>query len=390
MNDKHPTRKELAKRNQKLNNKRKRTRNFIILVLTAVLVYATGIYGASLAYFGDFISNGMVLVQVGGGWPVEGDFSTVLQAEKMGNSLCLLDKDSYSVYSPTAKTVLDYSHSMQNPVMACSKNRTVLYNQNQTTLKVLNSHKVLFQQEMESGIIHATISPSNKVAVTTRSPSFNGEVTVFNYKMEESFIWYCAKNFPVYSALSDSGKTLAVATVQTVDGSLNSEIYLLDAIKGEEKFTIVVPDYPLELLFLNDNTLLMAYPDKLVLWDVKNNAQIGEYSFDGGRLLSIDYKNPYIAVSYGSYLQGQGNKVALLSDKLEEKFNIEVSDTIKNMIISQSRIFALGNANIYEYNYKGELVGTNETSNSSKKIINFGGTILINSDEMLKLDKTKK
>ncbi|MEG1863564.1 MAG: DUF5711 family protein [Oscillospiraceae bacterium] len=390
MSDKNLSRKELTKRNQRINKKRKNIRTLIILVLTAALVYATGIYGASLAFFGDFISSSFVLVEIGEGWPVEDDFSAVLQAESMGNSLCLLDQDSYMVYSPTAKQVQRYNHTMQNPVMDCSGNRTVIYDQNQSSLKVLNSHKMLFQQDMDSSIIHATISKSNKVAVTTRSLSYNGEVTVFNYKMEESFVWYCAKNFPVYSSLSDSGKTLAVTTVQTVDGSLNCEIYLIDATQGEEKFSISLQNYPLQLKFLNDESLLIAYPDKLVLWDITNNVQKAEYSFEGGRLLGVDYKNPYIAVSYGSYEQSQGNSVALLSDNLEEKFVDTIDEQLKSMVISQFRIFVLGKSNIYEYNYKGERVGVSAADNSSKKLIHFGGTILLGSNGMTKLEKAKK
>ncbi|MEG1782202.1 MAG: hypothetical protein RR253_03010, partial [Oscillospiraceae bacterium] len=71
MSDKNLSRKELTKRNQRINKKRKNIRTLIILVLTAALVYATGIYGASLAFFGDFISSSFVLVEIGEGWPVE-------------------------------------------------------------------------------------------------------------------------------------------------------------------------------------------------------------------------------------------------------------------------------------------------------------------------------
>ena len=102
MSEKRISRKELVKQNRKQNKKRKTLRTLLIVAVTALLVYITGIYGASLAYLGDFVSGGMTYLQLGGGFPKEDDFSTVLQAENMGSGLAVLTPDSFTVYSPTA------------------------------------------------------------------------------------------------------------------------------------------------------------------------------------------------------------------------------------------------------------------------------------------------
>ena len=71
MSEKRISRKELTRRNRKQNTKRKNLRSLMIVVVTAVLLYITGVYGASLAYFGDFISSGMAIFQLGKGFPIE-------------------------------------------------------------------------------------------------------------------------------------------------------------------------------------------------------------------------------------------------------------------------------------------------------------------------------
>ena len=256
----------------------------MIVVVTAVLLYITGVYGASLAYFGDFISSGMAILQLGKGFPIESDFSDVLQTGEMGTTMAVLSPDDFTVYSPTGKNIFTYSHTMQTPVMDTASKRAVLYDRDTTSLKVLNGHNVLFQQEMENSIIHAEISDSNRIAVTTRSASYNGEVTVFNYNMKQRFVWYCATGFPIYSTLSDSGKTLAVNTVQTVDGLLTSQIYLINARDGAEMYSITSQSYPLQLQFLSDSRLLIAYPNRIVIWDVQNNIQLASYDFSGNEV----------------------------------------------------------------------------------------------------------
>ena len=161
------------------------------------MVYVTGIYGASLAYLGDFLSSGLVYMHFGNGFPLQVENQTFKQSEKMGASLCVLDSDSLSFWSPTGSKVFEYYHSMQKPVIDTSDRRVVIYNANETSLKVANAHKILFNQEMENDIIHASLSKNNYVAVTTKSQSYNGEVKVYDSQMKEVITWLNAKSFPL-------------------------------------------------------------------------------------------------------------------------------------------------------------------------------------------------
>ena len=389
MSEKRLSRKELAKRNRKQNTKRKNLRSLMIVVVTAVLLYFTGLYGASLAYFGDFISSGMTVFQIGKGFPVESDFSDVLQVRKMGTGLTVLSPDSFDVYSPTGKDVFTYSHTMLQPVMDTASKRAVLYDRGSTTLKVLNGHNVLFQQEMENSIIHAEISDSNRIAVTTRSASYNGEVTVFNYNMKQRFVWYCATGFPISSTLSDSGKTLAVNTVQTVNGLLVSNIYIIDARDGKEMYAISSGSYPLKMEFISDSRLLIAHQNRIVLWDVVNNTQLASFDFGGNTLQSVTVSGRYIAVAYGSLSRQQSAQLTLLSKEFEEKFTVTVPEKIRSLSLSSSRLYTLGSENLYEYDYSAQLLNTVNTGALAKSLVDYNGTYLITSTHISKVEKTK-
>ncbi len=388
-NNNRLSRKELAKRNIKQNNRRKNLRTLMIIAVTSLFVYITGLYGASLAYLGDFISGGMTYLQLGGGFPVEDDFSNVMWADNMGSGLAVLTTDSFDVYSPTAKKVFSYSHSLTEPVVSTSKHRAVLYGANGTQLKIANNHNILFQQEMENNIIHADISDSNRVAVTTRSQSYNGEVRVYNYNMKQRFAWYCATGFPVYSILSDSGKSLAICTVQTDGGLLQSEIFIIDVAKGEEKFTIKSGKYPQKLIFADDSKLIIAYSDSVVMWDTVNNAQLGQYSFNGENLLAIENAGAYTAVACGNYSRGSRSTVVLLSNMFEQKLKVTIPQGLKDLSLSASRIYALGYENIYQFDYNGNLLDTVSSGALAKQLVTWKGTVLIDSTSITRLEKTK-
>lgn len=389
MSEKRISRKELAKRNKKQNIKRKNLRNLMIMVISGVLLYITGLYGASLAYFGDFISAGMAVLQIGSGFPIEDDFSDVLQAEGMATTMAVLDPDNFTVYSPTAKNIFTYSHTMQNPVMDTASKRAVLYDIGGTELKVTNGHSILFNQNMENTIIHAEISDSNRVAVTTRSASFNGEVSVYNYNMKQRFVWYCATGFPVYTVLSDSGKLMAVNTVSTDDGMLADTIYVIDVINGQEMYTITGGDYPLYMEFISDSRLVIGYADRLVLWDVVNNSQIASYWAGKQSLQAVTCTNKYIAIAYSGNSGHQRSTLVLLTSDFEEKFTVTVDEKIKDISLSSSRLYALGQENIYEYDYSAALLNTVNTGVLSKQFVDYNGTLLITSTGISKVEKTK-
>ena len=389
MSEKRISRKELAKRNRKQNTKRKNLRGLMIVVVTAALLYITGLYGASLAYFGDFLSGGMAVLQVGGGFPVEDDFSDFLQADAMGTTMAVLDPDNFTVYSPTARNIFTYSHTMNNPVMDTASKRAVLYDLEGTSLKVANGHNILFQQEMENAIIHAEISDSNRIAVTTRSSSYNGEVTVFNYNMKQRFVWYCATDFPIYTVLSDSGKTMAVNTLATENGLLESTVYLIDVATGSEMYSINTSSYPLDMQFISDSRLLIAYSNRIVLWDVQANAQLASYEFSQANLQSVIVDGQYIALAFGGLSGMQSSTLVLLTKEFEEKFSVTVPDKIKDISISSSRVYALGQENIYEYDYSAQLLNTVSTGAFSKQLVDYTGTLLITSTGISKVEKTK-
>ncbi|MEG2928250.1 MAG: DUF5711 family protein [Oscillospiraceae bacterium] len=383
------TRKELIKRNKNIAKKRQTRLTIVVIVITVFLVYVSGIYGASLAYFGDFLSSGLVYLQFGEGFPVSAQLSTFKQAKTMGSSLCILNSDSLDFYSPTGAKGFSYYHSMQNPVIAASDNRIAIYNTNQTSLKIANAHKILFSSEMKNDIIHVSMSQNNKVAVTTKSQSYNSEVAVYNYKMEEIFSWQSAKGFIINSFLSPNGNTLAINTVLAQDGYLINDIYIIDAVDKKEKFTIRnVKTMPLGVEYITANQLLVLYIDKAVIYSVQDGTQLGEYSYGSDALIDYDVQNGEVLLALGGYNREKQNRIVMLSPKLEEKFSVTVDEKIIDTEISNSRIYLLGDHNVSEYSLEGKILHQQEAENSNKKLVDFKGSVLISKDKLEKLQKT--
>jgi hypothetical protein len=330
----------------------------------------------------------MVYMQFGQGFPAEAEIHTFKQSERMGSSLCVLDADSLSFYSPTADKVYEYYHSMHNPVISASDKRVAVYNSNDTSLKILNAHGVLFSQEMQNDIIHASLAKNNYAAITTKSQSYNGEVKVFDSQMKEIFTWLNAKSFPVQSFLSPKATHLAVSCVLTVDGNLQSHIYVIDTETGTEKFVLENKgDVALGIEFVKEDTLLVFYTDKAKAINCTDGSTTGEYDYDGKDLTAYDIRNSQIVMALGDYNGLEKSTLAVTDLGFNTAFDIDTNQAVTDVEITNQRIFALGSEKIAQYDLKGQYVGENAAKSNVKDIIDYNGCIVINSDSLEKLEK---
>lgn len=384
------SRKELLRRNKRIMKRRRNRMIMAAVAVTAFLVYVTGLYGASLAYLGDFLSSSLVYLQVGDGFPVEIENHTFRQAEKMGSALCVLDSERLTFLSPTGDKVYEYYHSMQSPVMSASDNRAVVYSSNQTSLKVANAHKILFSIEMDNDIIHSYMAKNNYVAVTTKSQAYNGEVTVFNSQMEKVFIWYSAKSFPMQSFLSPKAKTLAVSCLLTEDGILKSELYIIDAKEGTEKFTVKQENtVPLAVEFIKEESILVFYTDKAVLIDIETGEQKAALSYDGKDLASYDIKNSQILLSLGNYNARENSNLVILDLNLNKVKEIQAQQYVTDVEIISQRIFALGLSGIEQYTLEGGYVTLSDVRSDVRCLVDYNGCVVVYTDCLEMQEKVK-
>ena len=387
------TRKELLRRNKKIAKRRQQRLTVIVVALTVFMVYITGLFSTSIAYLGDFVSSAGVYLQFGEGFPVNIENQTYRQSEKMGSALCVLDSEKLSFYSPTGDLVHSYYHSMQNPVISASTKRVAIYNAGDTSLKIANAANIMFSKEMENDIIHASLGSNNWVAVTGKSQSYNGEVTVFDSKMQERMTWKSAKAFPLQAFLSPKAHTLAVSCISAKDGKTVSEVYIIDTVTGEEKY--ICSNGEIIMLgaeFVREDSLVLFFTDRAVCINITAEngvSEYAEYSYNGRQLLSYDIKNSQIIMALGSYGSTENADIAITDLSLNENFRTEVQHNVKTVVAASQRIYAFGGDTVSQYTAEGVYITHHEVKNNIKNIVDYNGCVALYSNGMEKLERAK-
>ncbi len=380
--------KDLVQKNKQTLFKNSFFRVVWAVLLSACILYFTGLYAPPLAYFGDFLSNMGVFFSFGEGFPLEDDFSSVEQVKTTYNALCVIDRDEVKIYSPTAKEVFSYPHAMQNPIMDTSHSRILLYNPTQTVFKVLNASEVLYSIQTKNRITSATISQNNTIAVTTESLTHNAQVSVYNYLLEEQFIWYCAKGYPSYSYISDDDKYLLVTTLTSNAGILKSDVFVIDIDNKQELFSISCEGYPLEIN-VYDDTAILIFQNGIQTYNLETQEKTQEILLTDTNILSAYFDEPYILISKGSYDVNTKSTINLLTQNLESVISIDIQDTVKDVLIQNSRIYLLGEKAIYEYNFDGELLNETQANTNQKFLVDFTAPLVITSQEIFKIENKK-
>ena len=112
----------LEQARQRARNKRIRRTAVLLVLLTGIVLFATGLVGSSVAMAKDFIDTARIALLPGAGWPQQTGVSEVTQVESLTGSFVELGKEGCVVYSRSGKKLNSlqrgYAGSRKKPLCA--------------------------------------------------------------------------------------------------------------------------------------------------------------------------------------------------------------------------------------------------------------------------------
>ncbi len=323
---------------------------FIILFLAAFfilrLLHPVGVIEYINHVYSSWGTTGSYSIEIDGGKP-----SSCINFDNM---YALVTDTSINIYNRNGKTVLEAQHNYSQPVFKCGDTRYLLYGQGEKTLDICTLTKTVYKHTFDKNIICAAISHSGNYAVATKADGYDSKVMVFNKNNKKVYEWYSTDETVNSIALSNDGKSLAVATVKVENGKFVSNFYVF-------KYTSANP------------VLSRNYSDNVIYKIDSTASNIFCLSFDNS-LVFINFKKNTDAVHSSEYLVSMikhyGNKTIVMrtvaANQDESLFEIYSSrgklissfKTGKNVTdysYSNGNIYTLGLSDIYKYNEKGNL-----------------------------------
>lgn len=317
--------------------RRLRRTALIVAVLTAVVLFTTGLVGSSVALVKDCVDTTRIALMPGPGWPQQTGVMEPTQVLPMTGGFVELGGDSCVAYSRTGTRLNSIQSGYGRPALAAGKTRFVLYNRSGNELRVESRTQNLYSKTLENSIYLCAMSDTGTLAVATDSADSTARLTVYTSTMSEQLHWDMTgtQGTPVRMAFAADSRRLAVAAVTSSAGQLQANLFVLSLAQGDPVQLSSGDSVPQWLGWLNNDTVLAVYENCAVVYGA-DGGERGRFDLGGGSLVSAsqDGANAALLLENGQVC------TAVLLDK---DLNVQYSGNVPaaNQILRRGQNFYL-------------------------------------------------
>lgn len=317
--------------------RRLRRTALIVAVLTAVVLFTTGLVGSSVALVKDCVDTTRIALMPGPGWPQQTGVMEPTRVLPMTGGFVELGGDSCVVYSRTGTRLNSIQSGYGRPALAAGKTRFVLYNRSGNELRVESRTQNLYSKTLENSIYLCAMSDTGTLAVATDSADSTARLTVYTSTMSEQLHWDMTgtQGTPVRMAFAADSRRLAVAAVTSSAGQLQANLFVLNLAQGDPVQLSSGDSVPQWLGWLNNDTVLAVYENCAVVYGA-DGGERGRFDLGGGSLVSVsqDGANAALLLENGQVC------TAVLLDK---DLNVQYSGNVPaaNQILRRGQNFYL-------------------------------------------------
>lgn len=318
--------------------RRLRRTALIVAVLTAVVLFTTGLVGSSVALVKDCVDTTRIALMPGPGWPQQTGVMEPTRVLPMTGGFVELGGDSCVVYSRTGTRLNSIQSGYGRPALAAGKTRFVLYNRSGNELRVESRTQNLYTKKLENNIFLCAMSDNGTLAVVTDDVSSMAELLVYSPTMEQQLRWNMTSNdgTPLRMAFSPDSRRLAAAAVTAGGGQMQTNLYVVTLAQGDPVNVGSQSGVPQWLGWLSGTTLLAVYDSRAILYNAAGGER-ARYEFGGGTLRDVSVDS----AGNVALLLASGQVCQLVA--LDKELNVQYSGnvTTSNKVVRRGELVYL-------------------------------------------------
>lgn len=318
--------------------RRLRRTALIVAVLTAVVLFTTGLVGSSVALVKDCVDTTRIALMPGPGWPQQTGVMEPTQVLPMTGGFVELGGDSCVVYSRTGTRLNSIQSGYGRPALAAGKTRFVLYNRSGNELRVESRTQNLYTKKLENNIFLCAMSDNGTLAVVTDDVSSMAELLVYSPTMEQQLRWNMTSNdgTPLRMAFSPDSRRLAAAAVTAGGGQMQTNLYVVTLAQGDPVNVGSQSGVPQWVGWLSGTTLLAVYDSRAILYNAAGGER-ARYEFGGGTLRDVSVDS----AGNVALLLASGQVCQLVA--LDKELNVQYSGnvTTSNKVVRRGELVYL-------------------------------------------------
>ena len=360
---------------QRVRTRRIRRTAVLLVLLTAVVLFATGLAGSSIAVLKDLTDSARIAGLRGAGWPQQTGVMELTQVEPLTGSFVELGDEGCVVWSRTGKKLNSIQSGYARPALAAGKTHFVLYNRSGNELRVESRTQNLYTKQMENSIFLCAMADNGTLAVVTDDQSSMAKLLVYSSQMEQLLSWNMTSNdgTPLRMAFSPDSRKLAAAAVTVSGGQMMTNLYLVNLAQGDPVSLANQGGVPQWLGWISASSILAVYDTRAVLYNA-GGGEKAAYEFSGAELKDVS-------------VDSAGNVALLLASgricqavTLDKNLNVQFSGTVSaaNAIVrSGSRFYLLADSAVECFDVSGTQQWSQPQAVRPQALLADGKTLLL-------------
>ena len=331
-------------------------RNKLLILAAVVAAIALTLVIMSLALPVGLVEStkDFVLSQGSGSFPAELSGAKTVACVPKTNYYYVLTDTSTMAFSNGGKKIFSSVHGFLSPVITTSQTRALVFDQGKSNAVIYSLSGVVDTINSKDEIIAADINKNGLYALVTKSDSYASSVTVYDRKGKSIYNIKLAKDMVNHIDISDSGKKIAVSTVNAESGKLVSSVRVYAFNSADPAFKL---DLGQDIVYDLENTgrgFFVATHNKLrfVRW---SKYSVNEYDFDG-ETASVRYSGSGVMAIYNKTNDRSDNNIVLLSDSGKKISEFEIKGIVKDIRFSRGRVYSLGDNKVTIFDKRGEIL----------------------------------
>lgn len=326
---------------------------FIIFLISCTLIYRNDITVENIQFLAKYITlNDGSSHYYKDEFPISASKSSDIFM--LRDNVAIVDKSGIALYELSGSKLFNYSYSYSSPACVRDTHNILIHDIKGNELSIFNSFSRVFSQKYPYSVKCADINEKG-FAVITGEKGYRSALIVYNDSFKEQFRWLSEENYLSAIALSPSGNTVAVSAVKSENGLYNCCVKIFDISKEDPVYTSTEFDeLPLNIKYSEDGKNLYVITDSGIhFYDLKLN-EISYYKFNQSKIEKYYTHEDMILLCELNNLSGNSVTVIALDFNGNKLFEFNINDTIHDIALGSSKIFALGTDCIYKYEYDSD------------------------------------
>lgn len=231
----------------------------IIFVAYGFTFHASDLTIENFRYMLKFMSvDGDSSMNAGKEINYDGDSDTLFSI--LRGDVAIVNRSGIRVYDTAGQQLLHKSALFNDPLAVTNDKHLIVADRSSNMLNIYSSYSLLYTQEYPYPILSLAGSASGRYGVVTSALGYKSGVEVYDEEFRLIFKYYFADRYTTRLAISNDGKTVAVAAfTNDADGDYHSYFYLFHPDDSADPIKVFefVGEVPFYVSFFDDGTLAL-------------------------------------------------------------------------------------------------------------------------------------